>query len=99
MGEWVEFRDGGGTGSDLRKMDDRSLSIYISGYISALYVAPVVLPAFEPCVDLIHQKCFAGRRFDQLTAILRKYLADHPDEWHNPANIIVFKALIGPCLR
>lgn len=89
------FRSGAYTGSDLNGMSENLLSIHISGYINGLLVSPL-LGADTACYSKMYE-CLEGRTGPQLTAIVRKHLADNPERWHQPANVLTYQALIAPC--
>ncbi len=69
------------------KTIDISAGFYI-GYVRGIY---------ESNTNII---C-AGEnvKLGQMTAIVAKYLNEHPEEWNQPANMLVIKALIKefPC--
>jgi len=45
------------------------------------------------------KKCTDGMTNKQITAIVDKYLKNHPEQWHDYMNILVYRSLIDMCPR
>ena len=41
--------------------------------------------------------CFTNSPYDQLIAIVRKYMEDHPEDWHTPMAFISLKSFNDAC--
>jgi hypothetical protein len=42
-------------------------------------------------------ECFSGMDTKQMAAIIKKYIENHPEEWHQPLNIGTFHAIADLC--
>lgn len=82
---------------DLKGHSETSLSSYSFGFLNGLFVSPIAGGSQE-CLDKLFA-CVEGRNSLQLAAILRKYLADHPEEWHLGASTVTFNAFLSPCAK
>jgi hypothetical protein len=89
---------GGGylNGQRLRQLDDDALGVYAMGYLDAL-ASGSFFGMNEACRSTI-DKCTRGKTNVQLAAILRKFLSDNPEHWHEPANMLLYDALLKRCL-
>jgi hypothetical protein len=50
-------------------------------------------PEAERTTTRLH-KCVAGKSNDQLAAMARKYLSNHPEKWDQPMNVFFFLKII-----
>jgi hypothetical protein len=91
----VAVHDGFQTAQELKALSDSQLQAYIRGFTNGMMVATLA-GASEASVDRL-TKCVRDRNDQQLAAILRKYLSEHPEEWHWRANIVSWRALFLPC--
>ena len=82
IGGQVRIHDGFSTGEQWLGSKEPAARAYVRGYINGLFIS-VVIGAQESCVDRIAD-CTDGKTDHQLAAMLRKYLSDHPEEWHLP---------------
>ncbi|MGN6489081.1 MAG: Rap1a/Tai family immunity protein [Devosia sp.] len=87
---------GMGSGETLVKADDSFVESFVVGYLAGIGMGPV-LGGTQACADWV-AACLDGKSSFQLTAIVRKYLTDHPDEWSNAAGTLVWNAALRPCL-
>jgi hypothetical protein len=82
-------------GNDFRVLDSGSKNMYSMGLVdgillSPLYGAPKLkLEKFESCTT--------GMNGSQLAAIFDKYLAAHPERWHQSMHTLAFVALKEAC--
>lgn len=98
------------TGTDFRKMSAMEQSGYATGLIDGYLTAPHFSGA-SPGWKGLHT-CITQRNYDnpnggtdaprgmtneQVTAILAKYLADHPEDWHRPMNMVGILAFYKSC--
>jgi hypothetical protein len=94
--EPVTIFNGFETGQSLKDLSDRDLASYVRGFVNGILVATVA-GASQTCIEHLQKRCLTGRTDQQLAAVLRKYLLEHPEEWHWSANIVSWKALFVPC--
>ncbi len=85
------------TGLDLVRMSDAGLRAYALGFVNGFLIGPLLGMA-PPCYRAAFQ-CLTGRSDVQLAAILRKFLADNPERWHEGAHTLSYGAILAPCLR
>ncbi len=84
-------------GTDLSVLTNQEMNNYVVGFVNGFLMAPL-LGIDDACVREITTKCIVNRTNFQLSAILRKWLQDNPREWHNSANNLTYRALIGACM-
>ena len=87
--------DGFVTGNSLRYYDEASVALYIMGYIDALFSA-TIYGMRQVCIKEIHD-CLSQKPASQLAAIVKKFLNDNPERWHEAGNSIVYNALLRRC--
>lgn len=90
------YRIGYATGERLVEMPDLQLESYVAGIADALLATPLIGVSAD-CENHMY-RCIEGRSVPQLTAIVRKYINENPDRWHDGANALVYRALILPCV-
>ncbi|GGI72860.1 hypothetical protein GCM10007978_08340 [Shewanella hanedai] len=82
-------------GNEFRVFDNGSKNIYSMGLVDGILLSPLYgvrksnMGRFEDCT--------AGMNGSQLTAIFDKYLAAHPERWHQGMHILAFVALKESC--
>src|SRR5918993_5240109 len=76
----VEVSNGFLSAQELVAMTDASLTYYVMGFVNGFAMSPVV-KAPERCVSEL-MECLDGKTNQQLAAMLRKHLTEHPEEWH-----------------
>jgi hypothetical protein len=96
IGGRVTIQNGFGTGEEWLAAKEPAARAYVRGYINGLFMS-VVIGADETCLDKIAD-CIEGKTDRQMAAILRKYLNDHPEEWHLPLAMTTYQALTASCL-
>jgi hypothetical protein len=93
----VRVSEGFSSGKDFLGWTEQSRSDYGIGFVNGISVAHIVTGAdldkvrwLTPCV-----KDFDG---EQIGAIIRKYIQDHPADWQNRLNILSWLALKETCM-
>ena len=97
VGQVVTTVPGFLTGEQLLSYDDSQLTVYTMGYVDGVLSSIFAAAPWE-CLQLLH-RCITGRTNVQLAAILREYLKNHPDEWHEASHVISFNAIFSPCSK
>lgn len=82
-------------GNTYRELPDDSRRAYISGVIDGFFFAPVWGGSSEKVFALL--SCIKEMTNQQLMAIVDRYLADHPSDWHLPMHDVTFTALGDVC--
>lgn len=80
------------TGNRYRVLSSDYRLGYLMGYVHGVSVGStpgINVQRFEDCTE--------GRSFRQMMAILEKYLADNPGEWHRSMITIIPDALVDAC--
>ena len=83
------------TGNAFRRSPVSQRTGYAIGLVSGLSVAKFQGP--EATGILV--ECLKGMTYGQLLAIIEKYIADNPAEWHHHMNQIANDALVGACTK
>ena len=83
------------TGTDCVRLSDNEIEAYMVGVTDGLLVSPVV-GASESCI-LHYHKCMQGMTNYQLGAVLRKWLKENPERWHQGCNIASWRAIHEMC--
>jgi hypothetical protein len=68
---------------------------YVTGVMDGIALAPM-FGAPETNMKWVNN-CLVGMDGNQVTAIVDKYLKDHPESWHVQLNALVYSALIDVC--
>ena len=76
-------------------LSEVSRVLYISGLMDGFF-ASAMLGATDKTVDSL-SSCTGEMDAKQVTAIITKYVKDHPETWHNPLSIEAYNALIEAC--
>jgi hypothetical protein len=96
LGGQVGIHDGFGIAEQWLDAKEPAARAYVRGYINGLFMSAVI-GAKESCLDRIAD-CTQGKTDRQLAALLRKYLTEHPEEWHLPLAATTYRALTASCL-
>ncbi len=69
--------------------------LYVTGAIDGLVFASV----FDADVSQVFAfaECCVGMTVAQITAIVQKYLEQHPEDWQEPMNYITYEAITTNC--
>jgi len=89
------------TGNRYLDMDQSSRIIYVIGVIDGIKLTPSfgISKGVEKTIKSL-DNCFNVMSTGQLEAIVWKYLQDNPSKWHEPMNMLIFKAFIDlPCYK
>lgn len=70
---------------------------YAMGVMNGMLVAPLLGAPQEKVAWL--EKCTTDMIDEQVSAIITKYLNDHPGEWHHQMNVLSLKAMMATCPR
>ncbi len=92
----VEVVEGFTTGRDLAAYSEAELRIYLRAFVDGLTVAPM-LDAPASCMDTAFG-CLTGLTEDDMLDVLSSYIDTHTEELDDGANLIGFRALLGPCV-
>jgi hypothetical protein len=86
------LKDWADAGDRLSDDTDFSQASQFIGYVTGVMDVIYVLNSGVICLS-------ANVTVGQLTAIVKKYVREHPEEWHLVASSLVFKALVEqfPC--
>jgi hypothetical protein len=83
------------TGSKYRKFDQAHRETYlvdvIDGYLGsiAFKADQNLIPAFNTCISDMDS--------EQITAIVDKYMAQHPEYWNQGMNVLVIQSILAVC--
>ena len=70
---------------------------YAAGLVDGIYLAPF-MGAPQENIDIEHlHKCFVGMSTRQVAAIIKKFLKEHPEKWHQRLNTEAYYALYAAC--
>ena len=81
-----------GDGRLLRSTSADRREMFVLGFLTGIGVSPTLEWPERDAVAL--SSCLEGMGADQLDATVQRYLADHPEVWHQPAGILVNEALV-----
>lgn len=95
FGPLVRVHNGFSTGEEFLSMSAIEQHGYAMGFLNGLLDAPV-LGAPQEKVRWVAD-CATGMSSNQVREILRKYIKDHPERWHEPLNLSSFSALAEAC--
>ncbi len=82
-------------GTSWASMSDRERAAYAMGFANGMFVSPLLgqpgpsLQRLATCLDPMTNI--------QVAAIISKYIADHPERWHQSLNGLGFSALYYAC--
>jgi Rap1a immunity proteins len=91
----VEVLNGYSDVTDYRKDAEWARGRYVTGVIDGLFVA-TSLGASEKATRAL-KTCLNGVNSVQLTAIVDKYINDHPESWQFGTQMMVFQAMDKFC--
>src|SRR5437870_12572295 len=83
------------TGQEFLDLPEEAQRAYVMGYVDGLRES-VTFGADEGKVGALHD-CLGGMKASQITAIVTKYLREHPEKWHWDAKLIADSALLNAC--
>ena len=91
----VEIHSGFLTGQEFRELPELRKRSYAAGIIDGMFLAPLFDAPKTRLAWL--ENCVVGMTDEQMAAIISKYVADHPERWHERAHLLVYSALNGSC--
>lgn len=77
------------------EMGDASRVLYTSGLMDGFY-ASALFGATDKTVDSL-SSCTGEMGSKQVSAIITKYVKDHPETWHLPLSVEAYNALNAAC--
>ena len=90
------------TGNDWQKWNEDTKTAYVSGVVDTWkhvahraneYRATEFTKSYSSAVD-----CLKGRRpYSQISAIVEKWMKDHPEHWHYELTSLVWEAVHHSC--
>ncbi|HKN86224.1 MAG TPA: Rap1a/Tai family immunity protein [Nitrospiraceae bacterium] len=89
-------------GNDWGQWDDTAKTIYVAGVLEGFKFSAVNLD-IPKGVDVVYDtqneiiKCTEDMTYRQMNAIVKKYMEKHPEEWHMPMSVLVYRAFTGTC--
>lgn len=91
--KWIDARERIDAGRSLRT--DHQADAALMGYIMGVY------DSLEMDLGVNLKKCWMGRNptVGQLTAIVSKYLKEHPEKWTSSAVLIITEAITDACKK
>lgn len=93
----VSVGNGFRKGDALVHLSEGALMSYVEGSIDSAVGAMMYGGNLE-CASA-SKACVEGKTNGQLAAMVRKYLNDHPEQWHLQGSIIIYNAIFGPCFK
>jgi hypothetical protein len=91
----VNVRNGFLTGNTWRNADVNSKTAYVLGAVDSVYSA-ALFGANEQLIDSF-ASCQKSMTGDQVTAVVDKFLNDHPEMWHYAMAVLVVDAVRATC--
>lgn len=85
------------TGNSFRDLSDTEKHGYAMGFIDGVLISPIFN---APGKELQwFERCIKGMTNKQVVAILNKFLEENPARWHEPMNILAFRAMVETCKK
>ena len=95
--EGVMIKKGFLTGNTYRDLSPLGKRGYVMGFSDGVFIAPLLS---APKAEILWlEQCMVGMTDVQIVAIIDKWLADNPAQWHDQMNILTYSALRGSCPR
>ena len=82
-------------GNDFRVLDSGGKNMYSMGLVDGILLSPLYGAPKSKLEEF--ESCTTGMNGSQLSAILDKYLAAHPERWHQSMHTLSFVALKEAC--
>lgn len=77
------------------EMGEADRTVYVTGLMDGFYASALFGASDETAASLI--SCTKGMDNKQLTAIVTKYVKDHPEYWHLALSVEAYNALNDAC--
>ncbi|WP_062233660.1 hypothetical protein [Aureimonas sp. N4] len=81
---------------DLAAMSDGDLKTFLRGYADGLRTMPFLSVPAE-CADAA-EACLKARTDDERVVDLRRFMADNPGDFDNPASVTVYETVLAKCV-
>lgn len=94
-GQMVILPSGFRTAQECKDSSDFDLTAYTRAAVDGL-LASGLLGASPSCIRAL-QQCFIGKNDQQLAAVVRKYILQHPEAWNVPCAAEAAIALFEMC--
>ena len=85
------------TNEECRALPTGTLEFYMVGFVNGLYMSPA-LGAPSECLQSLGG-CFVGVSSTQLGAVMRKWLDENPQRWHDPCLFGAYTVIREMCPR
>ena len=83
------------TGEDFLEQSERYQQGYAAGFVNGLMTSPF-MGAWENCAKH-YSECLAGTTDSQLAAVIRRWLKENPERWHEGSHIASWLAIRQMC--
>jgi hypothetical protein len=83
------------TGNKYQEIGEIARTFYVMGSVEGILFEAARLK-FKPD-GVVLGGCLSGKTGRQLTAIVDKYTAAHPELWHRPMSTLIYSAVLGGC--
>jgi hypothetical protein len=80
---------------DFLEVGEADRVVYVSGLMDGFYASPLFGARDEAIASLT--SCTRGMDSKQLSAIVTKYVKEHPEGWHLALNVEAYNALDAAC--
>lgn len=96
--EPVQFRVGFLAGNSYLELPSDQRTLYIMGLVDGFYFAPVLGAPRTAQSDLLWvEECVQARMNNQISAMVDKFLTDHPERWNEPMNKLLYETFVEMC--
>ncbi|WP_279479884.1 hypothetical protein [Aureimonas sp. SK2] len=93
----VKLLTGSITTRDLAAMSDGDLKTFLRGYADGLRTLPFLsVPA--ACDEAV-KACLKARTDDERVVDLRRFIADNPGDFENPATVTAYEVVLADCVH
>ncbi|WP_062117177.1 hypothetical protein [Aureimonas sp. AU40] len=93
----VKLQAGSVPTRNLAAMSDGDLKIFLRGYADGLRTLPFLsVPA--ACDEAV-KACLKARTDDERVIDLRRFMADNPGDFDNPAAVTVYEVVLANCVH
>ena len=83
------------SGADFLEQPEPYQRGYAAGFVNGLFISPIA-GAWESCV-LNYAQCLKDTTDRQLAAVIRRWLEENPDRWHEGSHIASWLAIQRMC--
>ena len=93
----IMFHGGYLTNEECRALPAGTLHLYMIGFVNGLYMSPA-LGAPSECLQRLGE-CFVGVTGTQLEAVMRNWLDENPQRWHELCQFGAYAVISEMCPR